>query len=117
MIESLDTRNLQEELKELENEAQQARYEDEEPSADTIERISALTELRDDIGSEWKYGVQLIREDCFEEYAQELAEDLGLISRDMDWPSYCIDWERAARDLQMDYTSVEFDGFTWLYRA
>lgn len=27
-----------------------------------------------------------------------------------------VDWERAARELQMDYTPVEFDGVTYWVR-
>ena len=53
----------------------------------------------------------------FEEYAQELAEEIGAISHDRQWPNYCIDWERAARELKMDYTSVEVNGTTYYFRA
>ncbi len=72
-----------------------------------------------EIGGDWSYGVALIREDCFEDYARELAEDIGAISRDnrMAWPCDCIDWEKAARELAMDYTSVDFLGYTYFVRA
>lgn len=40
--------------------------------------------------------------DSFEVYAQELAEDCGMIDPDAGWPNSYIDWERAARDLMMD---------------
>jgi hypothetical protein len=33
------------------------------------------------------------------------------------WPTDCIDWERAARDLQMDYMSVYFDDELYWIRA
>jgi antirestriction protein len=39
-----------------------------------------------------------------EDFAQEMAESLGAIPQDNSWPSYCIDWEWAARELMMDYT-------------
>lgn len=32
------------------------------------------------------------------------------------WPFTCIDWDKAAQELQMDYTSVEFDGITYWVR-
>ena len=38
-----------------------------------------------------------------EDFAQQLAEDLGCISNDNKWPNYCIDWEYAAREVMMDY--------------
>ena len=51
----------------------------------------------------------------FEAYAKELAEDIGAIGRDAQWPVYCIDWERAARELQMDYASVQVNGTTYYF--
>lgn len=67
--------------------------------------------------ADWKYGETLIRDSCFEDWARELAEDIGLIKSDVAWPYTCIDWERAARELQMDYTSVEFNGVTYWIRS
>ena len=57
----------------------------------------------------------LIADDDFEEYARELAEDLGL--RVDGWPNSYIDWERAADALRVDYTSVTYDGTDYLHRA
>lgn len=62
------------------------------------------------------YPATLIADDYFEDYAQELAEDCGDIPKESRWPLYCIDWEQAARALQMDYTSVDFDGSTYWIR-
>lgn len=70
-----------------------------------------------EIGGEWSYGVALIREDNFEDYAREFAEDIGAIGRDAAWPCDCIDWEKAASELAMDYTSVDFLGYTYYVRA
>ena len=53
----------------------------------------------------------------FEEYAQELAKDIGAISGDSQWPLYCIDWEFAARELSSDYTTVTFDGTDYYIRS
>lgn len=66
---------------------------------------------------DWEYGETLIRDSYFEDYARELAEDIGAIPSDAGWPAYCIDWEWAARELQHDYFSVEFDGITYWVRA
>lgn len=39
-----------------------------------------------------------------ETFAQEMAEQLGEVSKDNGWPHYCIDWEYAARELMTDYS-------------
>lgn len=81
--------------------------------------LAALEKLAEEGESlpDWQYGETLIRDSYFVEYAQELAEDIGAIGRDNQWPLYCIDWEQAARDLQMDYTSLDFDGVTYWARS
>jgi len=62
------------------------------------------------------YPVGFIADTYFEEYAQELAEDIGATNREVSWPHTCIDWEQAARELRQDYSSVEIDGTTYWYR-
>lgn len=44
-----------------------------------------------------------------EDFAQDMAEQLGAIEADAKWPHNCIDWEYAARELMMDYS--EQDGY------
>lgn len=79
-----------------------------------------LEELKGNGGDEqWRgdwYPVTLVRDSYFKEYAQELAEDIGAIPADNAWPCTCIDWDQAARELRMDYTSAEFDGVTYWFR-
>lgn len=41
--------------------------------------------------------------DSDEDFAVQMADDLGLLPEGNDWPNSYIDWERAARDLMMDY--------------
>lgn len=67
--------------------------------------------------SDWPHGEVFVRDSYFETYARELADDLGLIRDDAVWPATCIDWEQAARELRMDYSSAEFDGVTYWARA
>ena len=43
--------------------------------------------------------------DSDEEFAQEMADDCGMLDRDLSWPYTCIDWEWAARELMYDYSS------------
>lgn len=59
----------------------------------------------------------LISDSHFEDYARELAKDIGAISGTEGWPQSYIDWEQAARELQHDYTSIEIEGTTYWGRA
>lgn len=62
------------------------------------------------------YPTMLIPDSYFESYARDLADDLGLLNDHMTWPYTCIDWEKAARELQQDYSTVDYDGITYWYR-
>lgn len=77
---------------------------------DAREELDDLTALLEDIksstGEDPADGVTLINEDYFEEYAEELASDIGAIPRDAGWPTQFIDWGRAADALKMDYSLV-----------
>lgn len=41
--------------------------------------------------------------DSDETFAENLADELGLIDANASWPNTCIDWERAAREIMFDY--------------
>lgn len=80
------------------------------------EELNVLLKLQEQAeGSpDWEYGEILIRDTYFERYAEDLAGDLGIDFTH--WPYTCIDWAEAARDLQMDYTCVDFDGVDYWIR-
>lgn len=59
----------------------------------------------------------LIPEDEFENYAEELAEDIGLIQRDANWPYTHIDWGAAADELKQDYSTVSVEGITYYFQS
>ncbi len=67
--------------------------------------------------SDWSHGETLIRDSYFETYAEELAEDIGAIGKDTQWPLSYIDWEAAANALKQDYTCVDFDGVEYWIRS
>ena len=78
-----------------------------------------LADLKGNGGEEqWRgdwYPLTLIRDSYFQTYAQELIEDCDGIPRDL--PSYIkIDWQATARNIRVDYTSVEINGITYWYR-
>lgn len=81
-----------------------------------MEALGKLAEEAEGYAPDWQYGEALIRDSYFKEYAMELADDIGAINREMTWPLTCIDWDQAARELQMDYTSVSFDGVDYWIR-
>jgi len=85
---------------------------------DDANEIVALLALAAEAGDtpDWPYGETLVRDSFFEDYAREMAGDMGAYDPDAGWPHSCIDWERAARELRMDYTSVDFDGVTYWIR-
>lgn len=89
---------------------------DEDEEGEELAALKALVEEAEGYAPDWEYGATLIRDSYFQTYAEELAEDCGMIPAGLAWPCTCIDWERAARELRMDYTSVEFDGVTYWVR-
>jgi|SRR5215469_3625630 len=107
----IDSRDLLKRLEELRGDR-----DDEEIglTEDEAEELKAIEAIEDELPSD---GETLVREDQFEDYARELAADIGSIKGDESWPLNCIDWEKAARELQMDYTSIEFGDYTYLMRS
>jgi len=90
----------------------------EDENQEDAEELKNLTTLQDELGGyceDWKYGTTLIREDYFEEYVQDMLEDIGELPKDL--PSYIvIDWDKTAYNVRQDYTSGEFDGITYWAR-
>jgi hypothetical protein len=83
---------------------------------DDRDDLKFLREFEDCGASDWRHGVTFIADDYFEDYARQLAEDIGAIDPKAGWPLHCIDWKQASRELQMDYSSVEVDGVTYWFR-
>lgn len=95
-------------------------YDNEQPyDENDDDELHALLELQNEADgcADWRHGEALIRDSYFETYAQQLADDIGAISRDAKWPTNHIDWEAAAEELKQDYTSVDFDGTTYWIRS
>ena len=123
----VDTRDVMERIDELESEIGDAPDADElaadqggeDEFADERAELAALKSFADDVESycNMRDGEALIRDDHFVKYAQELAEDTGMISRDVSWPYTCIDWDKAADELKHDYSSAEWDGVTYWFRC
>ena len=94
-------------------------YLDDDDKAELTMLETLMSDLAGNGGDEqWEgtwYPVTLIRDSYFITAMQELCEDIG------DFPNgipsyYVIDWKATARNLQVDYSSVEFDGVTYWCR-
>jgi hypothetical protein len=119
---------------------------EEEASGDTdITELGKYTALCDQLGIDVdpdaleaygdNYEPTMIATADFADYAQELADDLGVFdprtyghrlymepgTRPEDlsqrWPFTCIDWEAAADELSVDYSTVRFDGTDYYIRS
>lgn len=113
----IDSRDVIARIEELESEFEAELEED--PKAEPSDELDILRKLAQQCEGygDWRHGEALIRESHFEDYAQQLAEDIGAIKTDAGWPYTCIDWEQAAKELAMDYMEVDFDGVTYLMRS
>lgn len=110
-------------------------------SRQVIARIEELQDIRDDAGngigvwengdqeeldmlsrlsgsgstvSGWESGVTLVRDTYFRDYIRDLCHDYQADTlRAASSAGLVIDWDATARDLQTEYTSVEWDGITY----
>ena len=78
--------------------------------------IEEINQVEEEVGSEFSYGCTLIEEDDFEDYCEELVIDCGYIPND--FPSWIeIDWEATASNMKQDYSELDYQGITYLFRA
>ena len=79
-----------------------------------INQITCIDEVEDEIGSEFDFGETLIPEDEFEDYCKDLVEyDLDNVP---EFIKNNINWSGIASDLSVDYSEIEYQGETYLYR-
>jgi hypothetical protein len=114
----LDTRDLQDRMDEIEMDLETLEMTQDERQA-LEEELKAIQTVKEEVegysGDDWRDGVQLISMDYFSDYCQELLEDCGEIPRNL--PAYIvIDWDETAENLRVDYTEVDFQGTTYLFR-
>lgn len=119
----IDVRDIIERIEELESskdnheqDPEGGHWSDEEEQ-ELITLTAIMEDLKGNGGDEqWRgdwYPVTLIRESYFEEYMDEMVADCYEVPKNL--PSFMtITLDYVA--LQMDYTSTEIDGVTYLYR-
>ena len=118
---------LESELEDLESEIDDTNIEIDQAKRDladwkesNLNELEALKKLEDEASGspDWIYGEILIRESYFAEYCEELCKDIGDIPKDLPWYiAGHIDWEGVAREIEMDYMEVDFDGVSYFIRA
>jgi hypothetical protein len=92
---------------------------------DDLEEYKELCNLQsecEDYAADWLHGAQLIREDYFTDYIEELIKDCYPIPKEIDsdaWPyrHITIDYEAAAEEAKQDYTYVTFMDYDYFIRA
>lgn len=92
-------------------------YDNGSDEAQELAILENVAEQGENVGGDWPHGEALIRHSYFTDYAQELADDIGAINREAQWPCCHIDWEAAAEALKMDYSTIDFDGVEYYIRS
>jgi len=98
-------------------EAREALKEWNDDNRDELERLGGLCAEGEGATSEWKDGTPLINDNYFSEYAEDFCKDFGDIPSDLPWYiSNHIDLVGVAEEIQVDYSSIDFDGTTFWVR-
>jgi|688.fasta_scaffold274708_2 chromosome segregation ATPase len=111
-----DQKELEEWQEELEDLEYQLSSMQDDFGDDEKEELEELEELESAI-SDFKHGETMVKVDNFEEYARQLADDCGMVDHNASWPMNCIDWEKAASELEQDYQTVTYQGTDYFVRA
>lgn len=120
----IDVRDIIARVEELETTLSGDDYHTDAELTDAQNELNALQSILADLqgmggDEQWRgdwYPITLIRDSHFRDYAEQLADDCGMIPKNAQWPLTCIDWEQAARELRYDYTGVDIDGATYWTR-
>lgn len=114
-VDELNTNNSDDALRSVVSENREALEDWDNSNKDELDALIAFTKELADYCPDWEHGTTLIRDSHWDDYVQELLEDIGDLPKDL--PNYIvIDWERTGANIQMDYTSGEFDGVTYWAR-
>jgi hypothetical protein len=117
--ETIDSRDVISRIETLESDLEDAESDGNDGDAQEIQdELDKLRAFADEgcQFEDWEYGVTLVRDDYWTEYAKQYADDLGYLDKSRGWPFDHIDWDAAADHLRIDYGSVEFDGVTYWTR-
>ena len=113
---TLDSRDVIERIAELRAEIGDAAPDDYVSEREDLAILEEFAKAASEV-ADWEHGETFISDAYFEQYAEELARDIGAISDTDQWPVYFIDWEKAADALKNDYSEYTLNGFTYWARA
>lgn len=88
---------------------------DQESWAEEIEELAQLRKLVEEVGEEAQSGVRLILDSYWKQHADSDANELFDLNET--GAAEYFDYKKFARMYQMDYTSVEFGGYTYWFQA
>ncbi len=112
----IDSRDIIERIEELESFIEDNVNENSDDITEWKEELRILAELAEEgeqYSPDWSYGSQLIHENYFEEYMDEMLEDCEDIPKDI--PCY-LDITVNYDMLKWDYTELDFNGETYYIR-
>lgn len=95
--------------------AKRALAEWDEEYGEQYEALKEFCDSAEQYCADWVHGVQLILDEHWTEYAEQLTDDLGALPSGIpEW--VVIDWEQTAENLKADYTAVEWGAYTYWVR-
>lgn len=122
MPENIDTSDLIDRKNEIITEIEDALHNnlcDIDTFKDMVDEFYEIAEI-ESYCSDFNYGETLIHEDNFQDYIENLIDDVypevSQVVNNTNWPIITIDYEQSAEDAKMDYTEVEYLGETYLVR-
>jgi hypothetical protein len=74
--------------------------------------LKAFAEEAESYVSDWEYGVTLVNDAYFEQYAEDEVSEIFDIDTNT-FPYYCMDWQRVAEDMQYDWTEINLGSTTF----
>lgn len=66
--------------------------------------------------AEWLHGAELINDNYFIRYIQQMLEDDGILCRDLPW-YVAVDWEETADNRQADYSEINMGAASFWVRS
>ena len=102
-------------IKHIDNSDNEDVQEWKEDNSDDFDHIEEIDYVEDNV-SEFSFGETLIPNDDFTEYCKDTAENCYNLKDVPDFIKYHINWDGVASDLEVDYSSVTYQGESFLVR-